>query len=1234
MQQDLVLKAAFTWILFKTLIGIGVSAQPAVAQIVPDSSLGTENSIVTPDIFRNGSWIDEISGGAVRDSNLFHSFQDFNVNEGQRVYFANPAAIDRIFSRVTGQNASEIFGTLGVMGHADLVLINPNGIFFGPDSQLDIRGAFVATTSDSLRFDNGYTFSAINPEAPPLLTLNTSMGLASWLPPTKGTITNAGGNLAAGENFVLNGQILTLSGSLLAGDDLQLQATNTVQITDRLDQAFIAIAGRDLLIQGNETLTIAALSHPNSGLYASEDITLRSANTIAGDAHFHAGADFRVETLTARPGAWTSPNDPIIRASGNVSFDEYVGASLHILAGGSVTVPGIIVITGPDASGNALSPTTAPDLASVTLANGETVVVDGVSQPTVDIRAGTTVVAPTGVTGDLSGILGDAGSYDPTLGGTAAGIGARADIAVGAIVVPGGLVLLSNQYQPRTDLPGDIAVSEVITADLAGGGDVIIDSRGELVAEYINVSGEDASLNLGGPSGEITLLADGILEIPFSTAPFANGIDAFGLGTGDILLQSNTAINQAFGPLGVDNLSLIRSVNFGNVSSGTITLRAPSVLLGGTVVTVTEGSELGGNLRVEADRLEAFQGVLATDTFGPANSGNIAVVTDEIVLREISQIASFSNSGSGGGGGDVAVQTISLLGTAGGQIGSFAFGLGDAGNVVVNAEEIALSGFAPGELTGGTFSSAAIFSTAQPNAVGSSGIVDITTEGLALAAGATLSTSAFGNGDAGTINVAASESITIDGAVFVDFIDDTQPSAIASELFAGAIGRGGDINLMTPVLRITNGGSVSALSAGDGDAGAVNIIADERVILDGVATFAAEPAAGRGRISRIEVISAAESTGQAGQLAIATPDLQVINGARIEATTAGVGRAGDILLTIADQLTLAGDGSGIFASTAPGSSGNGGDIVVLPNQIAIRDGARVSVASAGTGAAGNLTMQGNSLLLEQGLISAETVSSTGGNILLDFEDAIVLQDGSRISTTAGTAFAGGDGGNIELTTTYLIATPNDNNDITANAFTGSGGRVIVTAEGIFGLTPRSRAELEQLLGTTNPRLLDPANLASSDITAISRTNPQLNGQVIIQSPTTDPNQDAIALPENIVDASRLIAQGCASGSIAAQEIGSFVVTGRGGLPADPAEVLRSNQLLLDWATAEPPAANSSATMAATSSAAETVAPRQVQEVQALALNPAGEVILLAAAEDTTAARDWQPVLTCAGEVEH
>lgn len=158
----------FLWCLMLTSI--------SHAQIEPDSTLGEERSIVTPDTIKDIP-SDRIDGGARRGANLFHSFREFNIPEGRGAYFTNPKGVQNILSRVTGANSSNILGTLGVLGKANLFLINPNGIIFGRHARLDLQGSFLATTANSLLFDNGYKFDAIDSQVPPLLTINLPSGL-------------------------------------------------------------------------------------------------------------------------------------------------------------------------------------------------------------------------------------------------------------------------------------------------------------------------------------------------------------------------------------------------------------------------------------------------------------------------------------------------------------------------------------------------------------------------------------------------------------------------------------------------------------------------------------------------------------------------------------------------------------------------------------------------------------------------------------------------------------------------------------------------------------------------------------------------------------------------------------------------------------------------------------------------------------------------------------------------
>ncbi len=242
-------------------------AQVGLSQIVPDASLGSESSLSTGNV---------ITGGARRGVNLFHSFGQFDISNGQRIDFANPAGVDRILARVTGGTRSQILGTLGVLGNADLFFLNPNGIIFGPNAQLDVRGSFVASTANSLLFDNGFAFSATNPQVLPLLTITTPIGLQ--IPSTSGSLTNQSRSVG------LTGKIVGLqvpTGKTIAfvGGDISLEGGYLTAESGRAELGSLA--------SGEVRLTPISsgwqLSYPENQSLRDIQLTQASRVTIAGN---------------------------------------------------------------------------------------------------------------------------------------------------------------------------------------------------------------------------------------------------------------------------------------------------------------------------------------------------------------------------------------------------------------------------------------------------------------------------------------------------------------------------------------------------------------------------------------------------------------------------------------------------------------------------------------------------------------------------------------------------------------------------------------------------------------------------------------------------------------------------------------------------------------------------------------------------------------------------------------
>ena len=152
---------------------------------------------------------------------------------------------------------------------------------------------------------------------------------------------------------------------------------------------------------------------------------------------------------------------------------------------------------------------------------------------------------------------------------------------------------------------------------------------------------------------------------------------------------------------------------------------------------------------------------------------------------------------------------------------------------------------------------------------------------------------------------------------------------------------------------------------------------------------------------------------------------------------------------------------------------------------------------------------------------------------------LVLRDKSQINATAGTAQAGGNGGNIDIDAQFILAFPTEDSNITANAFFGNGGNISITAEGLLGIVFR---EEETIL---------------SDITVSSKFG--VAGTVDINTPETDPDRGLVTLLQQEVDTE--VALGCDAGGAGELE---FFYVGRGGLLPTPFDRFSSENLVVDW----------------------------------------------------------------------
>lgn len=200
-------------------IGIGLqicSGETAVeAQIVPDTTLGAEASIVRTSL--DNPVIHQIRGGALRGDTLFHSFDTFSLPTAEVAQFSQGADIQRIISRVTGPSQSFIDGTLQVDSSADLVLINPNGLYFGPNARLNVAGSFFASTATGIQFADGFEFDTETLQALPL-TVSNPVGLQFGSGSRLIQVDQSVLAVNMGQTLALIGGPIQIQGDRLTGD--------------------------------------------------------------------------------------------------------------------------------------------------------------------------------------------------------------------------------------------------------------------------------------------------------------------------------------------------------------------------------------------------------------------------------------------------------------------------------------------------------------------------------------------------------------------------------------------------------------------------------------------------------------------------------------------------------------------------------------------------------------------------------------------------------------------------------------------------------------------------------------------------------------------------------------------------------------------------------------------------------------------------------------------------------
>ncbi|AFY44913.1 filamentous hemagglutinin N-terminal domain-containing protein [Nostoc sp. PCC 7107] len=1022
--------------------------------------------------------------GQTVGSNLFHSFGSFSLDSREIANFQSGSDIRNIFSRVTGGSPSFINGLIFTQSASvNLFFVNPSGIIFGPNARLDVggstRGSFVATTADALVWSNGSQFSATNPGG--TSSLLTIVGDPSGFL----SVQRPQSIFAIGSTLnVYQGQSLLL----LGGD--------------------IGLFNSRLLVNGIEGGRIEL------GATAAESgtIELTTKNNILS-------LDFPQDSLRA---------DVLLTN----------GSSLDVSAGNGGSI--------------AINAKNIDILEQSNLAAG---IAPGLGD--VNSQAGDVTLNATGVirVSDQSMIINYTDLFATGNAGNINIITDNLHLTNNAVITnrtfgqgnAGNLIIKANQ---SISLDNTSVIGNTVDVRAAGnGGDISI------TTSSLSLSNNSGVITFSSGRGNAGNLMINVNEnISLDNARIASGIEAGAVGqggdisisTGSLSLNNNAGIGAFF--------------EDGNGNAGNITINARKDIFLDSQSSIESTTILAGNsgdVRISTGSLLLTNTAsISAATFGTGNAGNVIIdARESIFLDSQSRIASSVQELARGQGGDIKITTNSLslsnsaalFTTTLGQgnsgkiniatnslditnnaiISSITLGQGNAGNIIINAREgISLDG-------------GFILSAVNTESVGQGGDIGIITESLSLTNNAILSSSTLGQGNAGNLMINAHGFVLFDR------------SNISSSALDTAVGDGGDISITTGSFSISNGTQLFASTLGRGDAGNIYISASEAVNISGTdankrfsSGLFTSTSTGKGgdivvntnlfRLSDSAVLDARTvNEGNGGNITVNANSLEVLNGGQLITTTLGRGNAGKITVNATEKVIVNGNDAS-FNDRVAQFSGNVANVDAASG---------LFVRSDGLGSAGDIEVNSPFVLLDNGgRFIAESRSVNGGDISVNAGNALLLRRGSQISTTAGTAQAGGNGGNININAGFVIALPNENSNITANAFSGTGGQVQINTQGIFGI---------------EPRLNDSIN--SSDITASSTTG--INGEIIINTPNVDPTQGLTNLPGDIVNTASLVDSGCTAFG---DKTGSqFTVTGRGGLPTSPDDVLNGDAVWSD-----------------------------------------------------------------------
>lgn len=470
-------------------------------------------------------------------------------------------------------------------------------------------------------------------------------------------------------------------------------------------------------------------------------------------------------------------------------------------------------------------------------------------------------------------------------------------------------------------------------------------------------------------AGDILIRAQGSISVDSSA--LSSFTDASAQGT-------SGNIRMIAGAVSVANGSEVSSEVFGSGDAGSVTIRAEGDILledSAAFVTIGEGAEgTGGTVQVQAGGafLAAGDARLSSSTFGRGDAGDVVIQAGSSAAFDNSAALSLVGEAAIGQGGNIQVRAADLSVNRS-SLNTSTFGRGDAGSVGV-------------QVTGeARFEGSDVLSTVGDTASGDGGNIQITAGDLSMVGSSGLSSSTFGQGNAGDVILQIENAVLFSGSFAFS----------AVEQFAE--GQGGDVQITADDLQIVNGSSVDSSTLGKGDAGDVVVRVDETVAIAD---------------SFIASVVEASGTGEGGNIQVVAGALSVADRSSLNSSTLGQGDAGSVVIQVEESAAF--NNSAVFSAVAEGAVGEGGDLRIMAGSLDISNDSSLTSSTLGKGSAGDVRIQVREAAVfdGSGLFSVveTTAEGRGGNVSVVAGSLRLLNNSALNSDT----FGNGDAGDVVI----------------------------------------------------------------------------------------------------------------------------------------------------------------------------------------------------------------------------